>query len=45
MFVDLGKEPLPLGTGMTVIEQVVGAVFMRLAEAAAWPVVVRHDFA
>ena len=45
MFIDLRQEPLPLGSGMAIVQQVVRAVLVRLAQATAWPVVMRHDFA
>ena len=45
MFVDLRQEPLPLGSGMAIVQQVVWAVLVRWGQATAGPVVMRHDFA
>lgn len=44
MFVDFGQKPLPLGSGATVVEQVVRAILMGLTDSLAWPVVMRDDF-
>ena len=43
--IHLSKEPLPLGPGVPIIEKVVRAVFVRLAQATARPVVVGNHFA
>ena len=43
MLIHLGEEPLPLGAGVTIIEKVVRAVFVRCAQTFTCPMIVRDN--